>query len=73
MQKPVGMLIKEFKENLANCVNQSGLHVSILEMILGDIYKEVCLASEEINKQETAQYNKKIEEETKKEETNNKE
>lgn len=40
-QKTITMLIAEFKKNLFNTVNQSGLPAAVIEPILGNMYQEV--------------------------------
>ena len=42
MEKPVSMIIEETKQSLADTINNCKLHPSIIEMIVKDIYFEVC-------------------------------
>ena len=41
MNKPISMAINETKTNLLQVCNQSGLHPSILELIVKDLYDTV--------------------------------
>ena len=41
MNKPFSLIINETKQELVDVINQSGLHPSIIEMIIKDIYWEV--------------------------------
>ncbi len=40
-QKTITILIAEFKANLFNAVNESGLPAAVIEPILSNIYQEV--------------------------------
>ncbi len=40
-QKTITVLIAEFKENLLNAVNGSGLPAAVIEPILGNMYQQV--------------------------------
>ena len=42
MEKPVSMIIEETKHELANVINNCKLHPAIIEMIVKEIYVEVC-------------------------------
>lgn len=42
MDKPVSMIIEETKKSLTDTINACRLHPSIIEMIVKDIYLEVC-------------------------------
>lgn len=41
MNKPFSIIVEETKQQLADVINQSNLHPSIIEMIIKDIYWEV--------------------------------
>lgn len=56
IQKPVSVIIEETKGNLAKVINESGLHLSLIEMIFKDMYLEVCNQAERIYVREKAAY-----------------
>lgn len=41
MNKPITMVIKETKKNLANICNESGLSPAILDLIMQGLYSEI--------------------------------
>lgn len=41
MDKPVSMIIEETKTSLVDIINNCKLHLSVVEMIVKDIYMEV--------------------------------
>ena len=42
MEKPISLVIEETKQSLIETVNNCRLHPSIIEMIVKDIYIEIC-------------------------------
>ena len=42
MEKPISMIIEETKKALTDTINMCRLHPAIIEMIVKDIYLEVC-------------------------------
>ena len=57
-QKTITVLISEFKTNIFNAVNDSGLPAAVIEPILGSLYQQVAaiaaaqLEQEKANEQE---------------------
>lgn len=47
-QKPISIMIDDFKQSLMNCVSSAGLPPAIIEPIVKDIYQQII----EISKQE---------------------
>lgn len=47
-QKPISMMINDFKQNLMNYISNAGLPPAIIEPIVKDIYQQIV----EISKQE---------------------
>lgn len=56
MEKTVGMIIEETKQNLVNTINQSGLPLSVLKYIVGDIHREIVEADVQQTRKEFQQY-----------------
>ena len=42
MEKPVSMIIEETKKSLTATINECRLHPAIIEMLVKDIYLDVC-------------------------------
>ena len=66
MEMPLSMVIENLKQNLANEINSAGLHISIVEAILGELYSEVRLKAKEVYDKDKAKF---IEENKKESET----
>lgn len=63
MEKPVSMIIEETKQLLADAINNCKLHPSIIEMIVKDVYLEVCQLNMVNTTKEKEQYLKESTEE----------
>lgn len=61
MNKPISMIIKETRTELANVCNKSGLSPIILDLILQGIYSEVHTLAEKQENEEEKDYMKKLE------------
>lgn len=70
MKKSINIVIEETKQNLANVINNSGLPMGIIELIINDIQGQVINAKNNQLSQEIEEYNKKITEKQKKEKEN---
>lgn len=70
MEKSINIVIEETKQNLANVINNSGLPMGIIELIINDIQGQVINAKNNQLSQEIEEYNKKITENQKKEKEN---
>lgn len=65
MEKPASLLIQETRNNIINILNESKLHLSILELIMKDIMNAVTNASIRVRNKELEEYNNKVLEEAK--------
>lgn len=65
MEKPASLLIQETRNNILNILNESKLHLSILELIMKDIMNDVTNASTRVKSKELEEYNNKVLEEAK--------
>lgn len=65
MEKPASLLIQETRNNIINILNESKLHLSILELIMKDIMNAVTDASIRVRNKELEEYNNKVLEEAK--------
>lgn len=63
MNKPISMIIKETRTELANVCNKSGLSPIILDLIVQGIYSEVHTLAEKQESEEKNDYMKKLESE----------
>ena len=70
MKKSINIVIEETKQNLASVINNSGLSMGIIELIINDIQSQVINAKNNQLSQEIEEYNKKITEKQKKEKEN---
>lgn len=61
MDKPLSMLINEFKEKMENTINSSGLPVYIVEMIMKDYCNQLTLLSINMVEKEKTEYLQEIE------------
>lgn len=58
--KPLSLVIKDFKLNLENIINNSSLPMYLVEPILKDIYNQVFILSQQETTQEINEYNSKV-------------
>lgn len=65
MEKPASLLIEETRHDIINILNESKLHLSILELIMRDIMNDVTNASARVKNKELEEYNNKVLEEAK--------
>lgn len=56
MNKPVSLIIEETKKSLADTINTCGLHISVIEMIMKELYSEVSKLSTANARQELELY-----------------
>ncbi len=66
MNKPLTLVIKETKKNLANICNESGLPPIVLDLIMQGIYFEIHSLAEKQTAEEEMAYTKMLEETSKK-------
>lgn len=62
MNKPFSLIYKEFKDELSNLINNSGLHPSVVESILQNYLYEVNNAAKNQYNIEKMQYEKSLSE-----------
>lgn len=60
-QKPISMVMKETRDSIINVINMSHLPISIIELILKDMYSDIRVTAEVEYKATVQQYNKQIE------------
>lgn len=56
MDKPISLVMEEFKQNMINTINKSGLHVSIIDTLLAQIYNEVHNTALQVAQREQSEY-----------------
>lgn len=62
--KPISIVLEEFKVSISEIVNNSGLHPCIIEPIFKDFYNEINMLSKRQLELDKEQYEKKIKETT---------
>ena len=60
MEKPVSILVKETKENLIKACNESGLHISVLQLIVKELLSEIDDLSKKCIENEIEEYKRAI-------------
>lgn len=45
MNKPISVSVKETRKKICDVINESGLPISVIELILSDVYGEVQVVS----------------------------
>ena len=74
IEKPTAIAVRETKQKLINVINESGLYITLIEMIMKELYTEVKHQSDIVYQQELIHYQNALaeaqnqEEESKKEE-----
>lgn len=68
MEKPLSLIIEEFKTSVENAIKDSQLSPVILEMIFKDMYRNVSELSRQYQQRDLIQYNKSLEQESEKKE-----
>lgn len=56
MNKPLGLVLKESKAIISDAINSCGLHPTLLEMIIKDVYLEVSELKKQFEAKETDEY-----------------
>ena len=55
MDKPISVQIEESRKNLAECINAQNMNITILDMIIRDLYMEIhSLAQQQYEKDKQA-------------------
>lgn len=60
MNKPLSMVIEDFKNEIGRAITQSELPPTILEMIFKDMYRNVYELSEKYRYEEANKYNQEL-------------
>ncbi len=60
MNKPLSMIIEDFKNEVGRAITQSELPPAILEMIFKDMYRNVYELSEKYKYEEISKYNQEL-------------
>lgn len=68
MNKPISVVYEEFKDELANLINNSGLPAFVIEPVLQDYLNEIKIIKEKQYQMEKAQYEESIKKEIEQEE-----
>lgn len=53
---PMSVYIKESKQKIINAINDTGLHISLLEMIIKDLYSEIKQQADAVYNHEKTEY-----------------
>lgn len=56
MDKPISILMEDFKSELIKVINESNLHISVVDLILGQVYSEVNQTAARVAENEKAEY-----------------
>lgn len=56
MDKPISVLMEDFKSELIKVINESNLHISVVDLILGQVYSEVNQTAARVAENEKAEY-----------------
>ena len=61
IQKPISMIKNELTEQIVNSINQSGLPLCIIQLVIKDLYNDISKLAIEQEKQEILNYNQQME------------
>lgn len=61
IQKPISMIKNELTEQIVNSINQSGLPLCIIQLVIKDLYNDISKLAAEQEKQEILNYNQQME------------
>lgn len=56
IEKPTAIAVQETKQKLINVINESGLYITLIEMIMKELYTEVKHQSDIVYQQELMRY-----------------
>lgn len=56
MNKTGAIIFEEFKQNMANLINDSSLPPFVIELVLKDFYQEIHNIAKQVYEQDKAQY-----------------
>lgn len=60
IEKPLGLMINELKQNIFDAINKSPLQISVKELIIKDVLREVDIKNAEILLKEQIEYNNQL-------------
>lgn len=63
MDKPISLRIRELRQGICNLINQSGLPISVIELVVSDVYGEVQVVSNKNYESDLLSYKEKGEDE----------
>lgn len=69
MEKPISLILEEFKINITNLINESRLHPAILDMVMTNIVNEVHELAVKQAYQENVMYEQQLKEQRSTEES----
>ena len=56
MDRPISVIITEAKQNIVDCINSQNLNITILDMVMKDIYLEIHGLADQTYQKEKAEY-----------------
>ena len=60
IEKPLGLMINELKQNIFDAINKSPLQIPVKELIIKDVLREVDIKNTEILVKEQIEYNNQL-------------
>ena len=60
IEKPLGLMINELKQNIFDTINKSPLQIPVKELIIKDVLREVDIKNTEILVKEQIEYNNQL-------------
>lgn len=64
MNLPLSIELKKLRQDICDLINSSGLPISVIELLMSDIYGEVQAVSRNMYEQDVVNYNKSLKEES---------
>lgn len=59
MDKPISLRIRELRQGICDLINQSGLPISVIELVVSDVYGEVQVVSNKNYESDLLSYKEK--------------
>ncbi len=70
-EKGINLKIEDFKNEIVNLINGYDLPAVVVKQMVGELYNEVCVITNNTIQKELEEYEKEVEQEKKKEQKNN--
>ncbi len=70
-EKGINLKIEDFKNEIVNLINGYDLPAVVVKQVVGELYNEVCIITNNTIQKELEEYEKEVEQEKKKEQKNN--